>query len=129
MKKGIWILVWVVGVISLALITYAQGEPNSDIDKEAAQAPAPKVISMNMFKGKQPVMSNPRDMMLRMKKMATYMVATADGGVAILDGDKLFKYDKDLNLVKEIKVDRSGGIDEEKSAQQDMPACPRPMKK
>ena len=33
------------------------------------------------------------------------MVATADGGVAILIGNTLIKYDSNLRLVKEIKID------------------------
>lgn len=34
--------------------------------------------------------------------MQKQMVATNDGGVVVLVGNKLFKYDKDLNLVKEV---------------------------
>ena len=35
------------------------------------------------------------------------MVATKDGGVVVMVGNKLFKYDRNLNLVKEteIKID------------------------
>lgn len=33
------------------------------------------------------------------------MVATADGGVAILIGNSLIKYDSNLRLVKEIKIE------------------------
>ena len=32
------------------------------------------------------------------------MVATSDGGVVVLAGNKLLKYDKDLNLIKEAEV-------------------------
>lgn len=32
------------------------------------------------------------------------VVATSDGGVVILAGPKLIKYDKDLNLVKEVEI-------------------------
>ena len=32
------------------------------------------------------------------------MVATSDGGVIVMAGHKLFKYDKDLNLVKEVEL-------------------------
>ena len=32
------------------------------------------------------------------------MVAAQDGGVIVMAGNKLYKYDKDLNLVKEAKV-------------------------
>ena len=44
------------------------------------------------------------DMM--MKKMGDrQMLATEDGGVIIWAGNKLIKYDKDLNLVKEVELE------------------------
>ncbi len=36
--------------------------------------------------------------------MGKTMVAAEDGGVIVLIGNKLVKYDKDLNLVKEVKI-------------------------
>jgi len=38
------------------------------------------------------------------KMMEKSMIATADGGVIILIGNKLMKYDKNLNLVKEVEI-------------------------
>ena len=32
------------------------------------------------------------------------MVSTSDGGVIVLAGNKLYKYDKNLNLVKEVEI-------------------------
>ena len=42
--------------------------------------------------------------------MQKQLVATSDGGVIVLAGNKLYKYDKNLNLVKEaeIKMDFEG---------------------
>ena len=42
--------------------------------------------------------------------MQKQMVAASDGGVIVLAGNKLYKYDKNLNLVKEaeIKIDVEG---------------------
>ncbi|MBF0532932.1 MAG: hypothetical protein HQL23_07555 [Candidatus Omnitrophica bacterium] len=42
--------------------------------------------------------------------MAKSLTATADGGVIVSVGNKLIKYDKDLNVVKEveIKIDMEG---------------------
>ena len=34
------------------------------------------------------------------------VVATADGGVVVMQGPRLLKYDKDLNLVKEVELPR-----------------------
>ena len=36
--------------------------------------------------------------------MSISIAPTEDGGVIVLAGDKLIKYDKDLNLVKEVQV-------------------------
>jgi len=42
--------------------------------------------------------------------MPKQMIATSDGGVIVLSGNKLYKYDRNLNLVKEaeIKMDVEG---------------------
>ncbi|MCX6340517.1 MAG: hypothetical protein NTX71_11470 [Candidatus Aureabacteria bacterium] len=44
------------------------------------------------------------------KMMKRSIVATADGGVVVMTGNKLIKYDKDLNVQKEaeIKMDMEG---------------------
>ena len=41
---------------------------------------------------------------MMMKMMEKKMVATSDGGVIVLAGNKLTKYDKDLNVVKEVEL-------------------------
>ena len=38
------------------------------------------------------------------------MVATQDGGVIVMKGNKLYKYDKDLNLTKEIKLKKKEAL-------------------
>lgn len=44
-----------------------------------------------------------------MMGMGKEMVATSDGGIIVLAGGKLYKYDKDLNLKKEVelKIDKA----------------------
>ena len=36
--------------------------------------------------------------------MQKQMIATSDGGVIVLSGNKLYKYDKNLNLIKEAEI-------------------------
>ncbi|MFH0753101.1 MAG: hypothetical protein V2A70_00875 [Candidatus Omnitrophota bacterium] len=48
--------------------------------------------------GMRPVMGMMKDM------MAKSMVASSDGGVIVLVGNKLMKYDKNLALVKEVEI-------------------------
>ena len=47
---------------------------------------------------------------MMMKMMDRNVVATSDGGIVIVAGNKLTKFDKDLNLVKEVelKMDTEG---------------------
>lgn len=72
-----------------------------------------KDSSMGMKMGRFPMMG----------MMGRLMVATADGGIVILVGNKLQKYDKDLNLIKEteIKVDMTAM---HKMMKQMMEKCP-----
>jgi len=56
-------------------------------------------------------------MMGGMRNLRTSMVATSDGGVIVMRGHKLSKYDKNMNLVKEVKTEKmeaaAEGEDEE----------------
>lgn len=45
--------------------------------------------------------------MSMMAMMQKQMVASGDGGVIILTGNKLLKYDKDLNLIKAVELKTS----------------------
>jgi len=49
-------------------------------------------------------------MMQMMGATQKQMVATNDGGVIVLVGNKLLKYDKDLNLVKEAELKTEAGL-------------------
>jgi hypothetical protein len=56
-------------------------------------------------------MMDVNDMMMRGGMMGMHpmmysssLVATTDGGVVVMMGNKLIKYDKDLNLVKEVEI-------------------------
>ena len=48
------------------------------------------------------------------------MVGTPDGGVIILSGNKLLKYDKDLNLVKEVEIGSGVEINMDSGSMQQM---------
>lgn len=41
---------------------------------------------------------------MMMKAMEKSVVATSDGGIVVVMGNKLTKYDKDLNVVKEVEL-------------------------
>lgn len=46
--------------------------------------------------------------------MERSIVATTDGGVIVLAGNKLIKYDKDLNVVREVEVETDMGTMQKK---------------
>ena len=89
--------VLVLGIVSMAFAQESQ-----------FQAPVPGC--MGAMQGKmmneegKPAMGPMHKMQ---KMMQATMVATKDGGIIVLKGNKLLKYDKDLNLVKEVEISGS----------------------
>jgi hypothetical protein len=87
-----------IGIPSLAFTQENKDEMTDMISKNMKQVG-------EMFQGKTKGKGDICDMM-----MGKSLVATADGGVVVWLGNKLFKYDKDLVLQKEveIKIDLEG---------------------
>jgi hypothetical protein len=114
MKKVLW-LGAVVLFLGSAVIAFSQGmagkvsQPATD-KKEAVGSEDEAMEHQQAPEGtampeKMAGMSYKHEMMKMM--MTRSMVASNDGGVIVMMGNKLMKYDKDLNLLKEaeIKVD------------------------
>ena len=58
-----------------------------------------------MMMGKEKMMAMcPMHGMMMGSMMAKSITATGDGGIVVMAGEKLIKYDKDLNLLKEVEV-------------------------
>ncbi|MBL7188991.1 MAG: hypothetical protein ISS70_21905 [Phycisphaerae bacterium] len=77
-----------------------------------------------MMMGKEKMMAMcPMHGMMMGSMMTKSIAATGDGGVVVMAGNKLIKYDKDLNLVKEseVKMDMEGM---QKQMSQMMEQCP-----
>jgi len=97
--------------ISLALVMFLVIPALAFCQEESEEAGTGMGKGMMMHKGmmageagkegmqKKQAMKGMMDMM--MKKQ---MVVTSDGGVVVLVGNKLYKYDKNLNLVKEAEI-------------------------
>lgn len=60
--------------------------------------------SMMMHKGMSMMNEKGMEGMGMHPMMHGSMVATSDGGVIVMMGTKLLKYDKDLNFVKEVEI-------------------------
>jgi hypothetical protein len=95
MKKSV-LAVTAVLVLSVSGIALAQ------MDKDKGMMDD-KGMGMGMMKEG---MMGKKDMMHGMMKMMMEktVVATSDGGIVIVSANKISKYDKDLNLVKEVEL-------------------------
>jgi len=96
MKKNVWIGMLVILLAGTSLV-YAEGM-KGDMMKEG-------MMGKGMMDGKMMGMC---PMMQSM--MQKQVVATSDGGIIVVAGNKLTKYDKDLNVIKEVelKMDMEG---------------------
>ena len=102
MKKWILVLVFGLGLgISFSSFVFAEEEmPAMGNNPEQNQGQG--MMGGGQGKGKM----NP--MMMGMMHKDS-VVATSDGGVVILSGPRLLKYDKDLTLVKEVELPKGKG--------------------
>ena len=99
MKRLCAVLMAVIAIVGVNSLAIAQGmEPPQDMTQ-----PMGKGMQMGMGQGKMMQKSPMHDMMMK-AMMEKSMVATPDGGVIVLAGNKLLKYDQDLNLVKEVEI-------------------------
>lgn len=95
MKKVASIGLVALFLLSLGTVSFAEGMKSMK-DKDS---------SMDMGKGmmgdkKMGMMMGP----MMMKMMEKSLVPTSDGGIVLLAGNKITKYDKDLNVMKEVEI-------------------------
>ena len=105
MKKNTWILMLVVLLMSAGLV-YAEGMEDGMMGKGMKGG----MMEEGMM-GKEMTDGKMMGMCPMMKSMMDRsVIATTDGGIVVVSGNKLTKYDKDLNVVKEVelKMDMEG---------------------
>ncbi|MCB9756988.1 MAG: hypothetical protein H6753_01035 [Candidatus Omnitrophica bacterium] len=106
MKKNVWGIMFVFLFASVSLV-YAEGMKGDMMDKGMKGG----MMGEGMMKGG---MMDKGGMMMGMGMMQAMMqkqvVSTNDGGIIVVTANKLTKYDKDLNVVKEVelKMDMEG---------------------
>jgi hypothetical protein len=102
MKKALFPAVVILVSVTFMSLAIAQDRTAPMMEKDAKAGMMNKQAMMG-----QERMTGMHDMYGTMmgSMMGRSMVASEDGGVIIMMGDKLMKYDKDLNLVKEIQVE------------------------
>ncbi len=104
MKKALMSMVVLVVMAAVCSVAMAQeSAQQAATDEEMAGPPPPMTgkgarMHEGMRGGMKPIC--PMQGMMMKKEM----VATSDGGVIVMVGNKLLKYDKDLNLKKEAEL-------------------------
>ncbi len=103
MKKAIGVVIGFVLFMTSPGIVFAQAPSETKEARKHEEMMGGKETQERM---KVPPMMQQHGMMMKMM-MPKSIVASGDGSVIVMVGNKLLKYDKDLNLVKEaqIKVD------------------------
>jgi hypothetical protein len=92
-------------LVAVAIIGFALQGCNSSTVAGEPFAKAGMPCPMHGKMGKEQMMCMcPMCHMMMGPMMGKSMIATSDGGVVVMIGDKLMKFDKDLNLVKEVKI-------------------------
>jgi len=110
MKTGIAVITTVF-ILTLSGMAFAQmmdKDKDAMGDKAGMKESKGDMMGMMGDKGMKGGMGMMHEMMGSM--MERKMIATSDGGVVVINGAKLDKFDKDLNLVKEteLKPDTAG---------------------
>ena len=103
MKRIIAVVVVVLFIAGLASAIIARAE-----EADTKTAASMMKFKEGMDKGKMMHRKkgeggDPMQMMMK-SMMQKQIVATSDGGVIVLVGNKLLKYDSDLNLKKEVEI-------------------------
>ena len=111
MKKGI-LVVTVVLVLTVSGLAFAQmNDKGKEMMGDKAGMTEGKGGMMGMMGGKGMMDGKMMGMCPMMQAMMQkQVVATNDGGIVVIAGNKITKYDKDLNVVKEVesKMDIEG---------------------
>ena len=93
MRKVKSLSVFLIAILCLATFAFAQDGEKMQTD----------IKNKRMQTGK--MKSNSMKNMAMKKMMEKQIVATEDGGVVVLVGNKLLKYDKKLNLINETEIE------------------------
>lgn len=98
--KKILVFALLIGMISYQALAVAE-----EMQGMGGDMPQEQGMSRGQEDG-QGQMRRPKmnPMMMGMMGGKESLVATSDGGIVVLAGPKLLKYDKDLNLIKEVEI-------------------------
>ena len=109
MKKSAWIMILVILGLGISLVSADEMKDKmmggEMMDKDG--------MGMGMMEDKGGMMMRKKGMMAMDSMMKSMMektiMPTSDGGIIVVFGNKLTKYDKDLNVVKEVELNMDMG--------------------
>lgn len=108
MKRLVAVVVVALFVMSIGFVVMAQEEEVDTTATSSTMEHKEGMMGMGKMKGKMMHHGKEKGASMMQMMMGTMMkkqmVATEDGGIIVLSGNKLLKYDKDLNLKKEVEV-------------------------
>ena len=123
MKKLLFIGVGLAVLVSVLTFSFAKESESAPAEMMRKMREGTATPGQEMMMGKGQMMMCPMHQMMAGSMMTKSMVATEDEGIVVMAGEKLMKFDKDLNLVKETLLP----IDTEamqKKMTQTMKSCP-----
>ena len=116
MKKTL--TVFIVLFSSFCSFALAEDQDAPQSDEQQSDMPMSDMQQDGGHGDRQGMMGGKKGMMGHMGGMQPKVVATSDGGVVVLMGNKLAKYDSALSLVKEVEM-KGGPKPMNKKPQQD----------
>ncbi|MBM3248058.1 MAG: hypothetical protein FJZ10_01335 [Candidatus Omnitrophica bacterium] len=120
MNRRIVLFMVVIFSMVIPVVCFSEGQAAKESQKSEMRTGVVRKGVMMQKEGMRPMPS-----MMMKSMMEKSIVATQDGGVVVLVGNKLLKYDKNLNLQKEveIKIDPSGMKDKMMPMQEKQKGC------
>jgi hypothetical protein len=116
-------------ICTVSFAVFAQQGKDTIMGKEKMEGGMMGDMGMMMNQGSMMGMCPMHEMMMRMM-MSKSLVTTEDGGIVVMVGNKLLKYDSNLELKKEveIKMDMEGMQKTMMQMQKNCPVCRQMMK-
>jgi len=101
-RKSRILLILIVLALGFVAISFSEDQQQKTdqpvVSADSGMMPKCMMMQQGQREGMQPMPCMMKSMMEKS------VVATEDGGVIVLIGNKLLKYDKDLNLQKEVEI-------------------------
>jgi len=133
MKRALIATMVILLAVGVTYFAYAAEQPGGMTGKgmmsKQSMMDSNDMMMQKGMMGKAMPMMCPMHMMMCQGMMQKEIVATSDGGAIVMVDSKLLKYDKDVNLIKEVelKIDMKAMQDKMTQMMKDCPMCKNMM--